>query len=837
MNPERWRRLEDLFHAARELADDDRRRFLDAHCGGDAMLRAELETLIAAEAKGADWLPMVVGNAAASLTSSRAAEWTAGARVGPYQIVRELSRGGMGVVFLAERADQQFRMRVAIKVVRATVTAADLLARLRTERQILAQLDHPNIARLLDGGATEAGEPYVVMEFIDGLPIDQYCDAHALSIDERIKLFRTICGAVQYAHGNLIVHRDIKPGNILVTADGVAKLLDFGIAKLLDASAAEIDATQTRTHMRLLTPSHASPEQVRGEPITVASDIYSLGVLLYGLLAGRPPYRFRSHAESEFERVICEEQPEPPSRIVRRAAQPGEAETQAVSRARSTTPDRLRRKLAGDLDTIVLTAMHKDPARRYASVDRLGEDLRRHLAGLPVFARKDTLGYRLGKFGRRHPAALAASASIVVLIASLVAFYTIRLASERDRAVAEAAKSQQVASFLSNVFAVSNPSEARGRTVTARELLDRGAARIADELAGQPDVQADLMELMGNVYLGLGLYDESVAVLERALESRRRVSGELNAEMAHTLNALGVVYRLKANYVAAESVAAKGLDIQRKLWGEEHLETAHSMADLAEVLRVRGDLVRSEPLYRRALEIRRKLLGPAHRDLADTMNNFALVLFGRGDYAAAEAMHRESLAMRRRVLGEDHIDVANSYDNLAMTLAALERYDEAERAGRTALRLNRMLLGDTEPRTLRVRARLARTLHGKGDLGTAEPLMRETLSLFRARLGEDHPYVAYALAGLGAIRNARRDVVAADTLHARALAIRRRLLAPTSPDLAESLHDMGLVRKAQGRCPDALPLLREALTIRRATLIAGHPSTAKTATALTQCRG
>jgi serine/threonine protein kinase/tetratricopeptide (TPR) repeat protein len=836
MHAERWRQLQELFALASDLPVDQRRQFLDSNCAGDPELRAEIETLIAADAKQTGWLSRFVNEAATAMAGPEAARWTPGLRIGPYEIVRELSRGGMGIVFLAERADQQFRRRVAIKVVRASLASPDLLTRFRTERQILAQLDHPNIARLLDGGATESGEPYVVMEFIDGLPIDQYCDAHALTVDDRVELFRTICAAVQYAHGNLVVHRDLKPGNILVTAAGVPKLLDFGIAKLLAATTIEIDVSQTRTRERLLTPSHASPEQVRGESITTASDIYSMGVLLYELLSGKAPYRFRTQTERELERVICEEEPVAPSHALGRPAEGKEPDPYSISRARSTTPDRLRRKLAGDLDTIVLMAMRKEPMRRYASADQLGEDLRRHAAGLPVIARKDTVPYRIGKFTRRHPRALGATAAIVVVIAALIAFYTTRLAAERDRALAAAAKSEQVASFLSNVFAISNPSEARGRTVTARELLDRGAARIAEELDGQPDVQADLMELMGNVYLGLGLYDESVAILERALQARRAVSGELNAGTAHTLNALGVVHRLKANFVAAESLAAKGLDIQRQLYGEEHLETAHSMADLAEVLRVRGDLARAEPLYRRALEVRRKLLGPADRDLADTMNNFALVLFGRGDYAAAEAMHRDALAMRRQVLGEDHIDVANSYDNLAMTLAALERYDEAERIGRDALRLNQKLLGDTEPRTLRIKARLARTLYGKRDLDAAEPLMRETLVQLRARMGENHPYVAYAIAGLASIRQARGDRVAADSLHTQALALRRQLLSASSPDLAESLHDLGALRIEQDRCDRALTLLRAALEIRRAALIPGHSATANTEKALTRCQ-
>jgi len=835
MDAERWRQLQEMVHAAGALPPERRATFLDSACADDLALRRDAESLIAADAHADSWLFRLVGRAAAEAAGPEDPSWAAGQRIGAYEIVRELNRGGMGVVYLAERADAQFRLRVAIKIARTTMAAPDLLLRFRTERQILAQLDHPNIARLLDGGATPSGQPFVVMEYVEGLPIDQYCDANRLPIDERIELFRTICGAVHYAHRNLVVHRDLKPGNILVTAEGVPKLLDFGIAKLLDASALPVEVAQTRTEVRLLTPSHASPEQVLGDLITTASDVYSLGVLLFELLAGRPPYRIRQQTGREIERVIVEQEPSPPSRALDPAPAAGEADAAAVCQARSTTRDRLRRKLAGDLDTIVMMAMRKEPSRRYTSADQLGEDLRRHRVGLPVIARKDTLRYRMRKFVWRHPRSLASAAAIVVAVASLVAFYTARLASERDRARAEAAKSDQIASFLTDVFAISDPSQARGRTVTARELLDRGAARIGGDLAGQPEVQADLMQLMGNVYLGLGLYDESVAILESAIETRRRISGEPNAAMAQTLNALSVVQRLKANYAAAESLAAAGLEIQRRLWGEEQLETAHSMADLAEVLRVRGDLARAEPLYRRALEIRRRLLGRAHRDLADTMNNFALVLFGRGDFAAAASLHREALLMRREVLGENHIDVANSYDNLAMTLAAMEQYDEAERLGREALRMNRNLLGDSEPRTLRVVAWLARTLYGAGDLDQAEPLMLDVLEQLRSDLGDNHPYSAYALAGLGAIRHASGDRIAADTLYGRALEIRRRLLAPSSPELAESLHDLGTLRIEQGRCSEAEPLLREALAIRRITLLAGHRLTAQADSTLHRC--
>src|SRR5688500_3990721 len=431
-------------------------------------------------------------------------------RIGPYRILRELGQGGMGVVYLAARADEQFRKRVALKVIRSGGASEEVVRHFKRERQILAGLDHPNIARLLDGGTTDDGLPYFVMEYIEGEPLLEYCDSRKLPVAERLKLFQAICSAVQYAHRNLVVHRDIKPGDILVAEDGSPKLLDFGIAKLLNPELAGEALIATAMSM---TPTYASPEQARGERITTATDVYSLGVVLYELLTGHLPYRLLSRQPLEILKAISEQEPEKASTAIERAE------------------NKLQRRLRGDLDNILMLALRKEPPRRYASVEAFSDDIRRYLEGLPVKARQPTAAYRTGKFLRRHVAGVAASAVFVGLLigfAAAMAVQSARVTRERDLAEQERAAAQQeretaqrVSAFLVDLFRVSDPSRSRGETITAREVLDRGTTKIATELKDEPEVRATLMSTMGTVYSNLGLYDKALSLLEEALQTRK----------------------------------------------------------------------------------------------------------------------------------------------------------------------------------------------------------------------------------------------------------------------------------------------------------------------------
>ncbi len=441
MTPERWQQVKELFQSALERDVTQRAAYLDDACGGDASLRKQVEALLASHDQAPSFLEApALEVAARSLTSDDGA-FVVGLRIGSYQVQREIGHGGMGAVYLAVRADQAYQKQVAIKILKRGMDSEAIIRRFRNERQILATLDDPNIAKLLDGGTTEDGLPYFVMDYVDGLPINSYCDTHRLSIAERLKLFRTVCSAVHYAHQKQVVHRDLKPGNIFVTAEGVPKLLDFGIAKVLHPEPPFETVESTATGLRPMTPNYASPEQVRGGTITPSSDVYSLGVLLYELLTGHHPYRIKSLTLQEIERVICEEEPERPSIAISRVEEvPGSDGTsgttitpESVSEARSDQPEKLRRKLEGDLDNILLMAMRKEPERRYASVEHFSEDIRRHLEGQPVIARKDALWYRSAKFIRRKKAhLLTAALTAVILVLAGVGIYLLTARSEID---------------------------------------------------------------------------------------------------------------------------------------------------------------------------------------------------------------------------------------------------------------------------------------------------------------------------------------------------------------------------------------------------------------------
>ncbi|HEX5760716.1 MAG TPA: tetratricopeptide repeat protein [Thermoanaerobaculia bacterium] len=855
MATERWREIEALFAEVAALPAAERTDHLRRHCGGDEDLRREVESLLAADAAVGDFLEQPVVAPAVPVPPPSAV----GRRLGPYAVERLLGAGGMSTVYLAVRADEAYRQQVAIKVFGYGADRADLVERFRSERQILASLDHPNIARLLDGGTTEDGLPYLVMEYVDGVPIDRYCDEHGSSLDERIDLFRQVCSAVQYAHQNLVVHRDIKPSNILVTGDGVPHLLDFGIAKLLDGGSLPL-ATATMTGQRLMTPHYASPEQVEGKPVNTASDVYSLGVLLYVLLAGRLPYRLEAERVDVVERAVVEQEPERPSAAVVVPA--------------------LRRRLAGDLDNIVLTALRKEPARRYASVELLAEDLRRHRTGLPVSARPATVGYRVGKFVRRHRLGVAAAALVALVILGLAVTMTVqavRLARQRDEIERERDKAVRVAEFLEEIFAAADPNQARGETVTAREILDRGAGKLTAELAGQPELEAALAAAIGRAYDGLGLYDRAEPLLERSLALRRRAFGAAHPEVAESLyalgalhwqrgeldlaeatfrralamrrallgggdpavaeslNALGLALVSKAQFDAAEPLLREALAINRKRYGNDHVEVGSNLGNLGLLMKQKGDLAAAEAFYREALAIFRRLFGAAHPEIAIQLNNLAVLQYERGDYAAAEASYRAMLPVARRVYGREHPQVALYVHNLAAVLSWRGKHDEAERLERESLAMRRKLLGDEHEQVAMGLSMLAKILEEKGDLSRSRPLHEESLRICRQAFGEEHPRFATALFNLAALLAQQGDPAAAEPLARQALAIRRRTLGETHPEVGASLTLVGSLRLARGAPAEAEALLRQGLEVLQTALSETHWRTAEAQSQLGEC--
>jgi eukaryotic-like serine/threonine-protein kinase len=805
-----------LFERALELAPGERSAFLAEACGGDEALRREVEELLAAADEPDprfDRPGWVAALDLADLGDAPAAGAAPGDRAGAYRLVREIGRGGMAVVFLAERADGQFAQQVALKLVQPGIASDEVLRRFLQERQILASLQHPGIARLLDGGMAADGSPYFAMEYVEGAPIDAHCRQRDLSVAARLRLFIAAGRAVQHAHARLVVHRDLKPSNILVTEAGEVKLLDFGIARLLEATAmpaAEGEAL-TRTTVRVMTPEYAGPEQARGEPVGTASDVYQLGVLLYELLAGRRPYRVDSASAAAAERVICEEVPPPPSVAVRAAKAA------------------LARRLAGDLDNVVLTALRKEPERRYASVERLVDDLERHLDGRPVRAHPDTLGYRAGKFLRRHRFGVAAVALLAAVLVGYAATVTVQaraLAKERDRVQAEATKATEVKRFLIDLFEVVDPAEARGREVTARELLDRGAAGISGRLGDQPAVRADLSRSLGEIYRRLGLYAQAEVPLRRALDLDEASGDDL--ELAASVGALAELRRDQGNLPAAVALYRRALALRLRRLPPRSPGVAAAFDGLGTALRERGELAESERLLRRALGIRRAALPANHPGVAASLSSLGLTLRARGDYPGAAELLREALTIRRRALAQDHPDLLASLANLALVLRQEGDFAGAEQLYREALAANRRVLGDRHPYTAITMSNLALTLRDEGKREEAESLLRQALEIRRATLGASNPMVAANLNDLGRVVQDEGRLAQAESLYREALAI----YPPDHPWRPITEFNLATVLAARGRHREAAERFRTTLERDRGELGDDHPAVAQDQVAL-----
>ena len=818
MNPETWARIQELFNHVIDLDEPARSAFLAEACGDEPQLRRQIEDLLRASEYGGASLEALVSEAAARTRTAPPET------IGPYKLLRLLGEGGMGSVYLAERADAQYRQLVAVKIVKHDLVSEEVLQRFLSERQILANLNHPNIARLLDGGTTDQGLPYLVMEYVEGEPIDEYCDRHRLSTKERLGVLRQVCAAVHVAHQNLVVHRDIKPSNILVLPDGTPKLLDFGIAKLLSPGVVAHTIAMTRLDMRVMTPLHASPEQVLGKPITTASDVYALGVLMYHLLTGQRPYRLESDRPGDIERAICDTQPAKPSAAVGQPDPEGDGPpVETLTAARSTTADRLRRLLSGDLDNIVLKALRKEPQRRYGSARELSDDIDRYLRRMPVQARPDSWRYRAAKYLQRNAAPVGTAAVSMIVLAVMVIFYTLELADQRDRARLEAEKSEQIAGFLVDIFEVSDPYGSRGgESVTARSLLDLGADRIDVELAQQPVVRARMLDVIGRVYHRLGVYESANELLQDALALRIEALGHDHPDTVETRLHIGQLALDTGMQTIARRMLGEVLDQRRAAAGEAAPEVAEVIFLIAQSHHSDADYESAESLYRQAIDIYRAAPGTDPGALSVALSGLAANLRHRGDYAAAEALYREALELTRRAHGERHPDVAHALNHLARLYHQQGSYASAEPLARQALELRRSLFPPEHPSIAASLGNLANILRAQGDLDEAETLRREVLALLRGSLGDEHRYVAAGAYSLGTVLVEKRDYEAALPLLQESLLSHRKLYAPDSPNVAHPLVGLGQLWIAMGEPRRGEPLLREALEILRAALPAGH---------------
>ncbi|MEM8930354.1 MAG: serine/threonine-protein kinase [Acidobacteriota bacterium] len=788
MTPERWRTIERLVEAALEQPPEGRGAYVGEACHGDPTLEAEVVAVLDAHGR-ADGFLATPPEALFEVLDRGPAP---GETVRGYTVERELGSGGTSRVVLASRSDGAFDKRVALKIIKRGLETRAMLERFRQERQILADLDHPGIARLLDGGALPDGRPYLVMDYVEGQTIDRYCDHHRLGVDARLERFADVCRAVHHAHRRLVVHRDLKPSNIMVTDAGVVKLLDFGIAKLVDP---DRRATLTEQTIGPMTPIYASPEQRRGEPITIASDVYSLGLLLGELLTGRRP----RHPDLD----------EPGS-------EPEPAEGEAWAARRGETVASLRRRLRGDLDTIIARALADDPERRYASVLQLAEDVERHRRRQPVLARRDSTMYRVRRFVERHRLGVLSTGLVVLLLLAAAVWTTqqaIALAHQRDRVALERDRAERVTGFFADVLALAAPTTAGRPDASVREVLDRGLAEYERDLVDQPLIQATVLHAAGDVYRRLGAFDRAETLLRRALDLRQEHLGE-HPDVAESQLRLGQVLREshgvaeaealqhealatldatvgegdtrrpqvlselswfamhRGELVEAEARARRALDLDRRFRSEDAAARVRNLTMLGHVLRRGGDLDGAEVVLQEAWQLDREVLGDGAAGTSSALDALALVFVARGRHAAAIELFDAQVAARSAVYGSDHAKVAYSLDRLGRSQAALGLFDVAERSLRGSLEIRRRASGErTTPVAVSWNS-LGELWLAAGRWDDAETALRTTLDILNEVLPAESPQLSRPMVPLADVLIARGRPDEAVVLARRAVALR-----------------------------------------------------------------
>lgn len=766
MDAELWQRAEALFLDCADLPPAERAAFVERHCADEPELRTLVIDLLRGDA-GTDTIGDAIGRAAGTLSAGQPDRWR-GVSAGNYTLEERIAEGGMGVIYRARRSDAQYEQEVAVKLLPTALTTDDLRARFLAERQILASLSHPGIARLIDGGETDDGVPYLIMELIDGIPIDRYCDRHQLGVDNRLALFLQVCKAVDYAHRNLVIHRDIKPSNILVSADGQPVLLDFGIARLIDDSRPG-GGDATLYGARLLTPRHASPEQILGQNVTTASDVYSLGLLLYELLCGDYPYHIGATTRPRDieDRIIGSETPAPSTRLTGSTGA-------AAAAARQTTVERLRRLLRGDLDTILLKALRKEPESRYGSARELADDIARYRERRPIVARPPTFTYLLSRYWARHrPAAVGIVATIVALLAggtaATVGFLEAREA-ERE-AVAEARNSAAISDFLVSLFQEANPNNHAGDERSVHELLQLGLERVDSELADTPVVQASVLETLSSVYKARADYPLAIDLLQRAVAVHEDGAPDDHGVRARMLNDVGDLLRIQSRHAEAVEWIERAIALHERI----------------------GTLVSD--------------------DHADAVNNLSLVYQEMGRQEDARREMERALALRRQLFEAPHPKIALSLHNLAWHHEAGGRFDEAARYAQSGIDMRVAVFGEVHPRVASTVGLLSRIERGRGDLDAAETAARRAVAIAEQIFESGHPDLSFPMYQLAMVLFEQgRSRAAADLLE-RVVAWERISLGPDSHDLGMSIKAYSGTLIDLGQAAEAEVLLEEALAI------------------------
>jgi eukaryotic-like serine/threonine-protein kinase len=735
MDSIRWQKVQTLFHEAADLPEQEQRSYLETKCEGDVSLVSEVLVLLQEDAHGESLLDEDVAQVAHRIFDERAASTPPFQEFGPYRILRALGEGGMGMVYLAERKD--LGSRVAIKVLRDAWLSPARRERFAVEQRTLAQLNHASISRLYDASSSTDGTPFFVMEYVEGVPLTDYCRAHNCSIAERLRLFREVCEAVVYAHQHAVIHRDLKPSNILVKEDGSVRLLDFGIAKHLESLGENVE--QTMAGLRLMTPAYAAPEQIRGEQVGIQTDVYSLGVVLYEMLAGRLPFDLSNRTPAQAEKILIEEEAEKPSVMAEKVAE--------------TASDKNRRgvhasKAAwGDLDVLCMTAMHKDVEQRYQSVEGLIRDIDHYLNGEPLEARTDTAWYRLRKYVTRNWKVLATAGAAAGVVVGMLVFFTLRLANARNAAIAEAARTQRIQKFMTNLFQGGDADAGPADSLRVVTLLDRGVQE-AQSLSADPQVQAELYQTLGTLYENLGKYERADSLLNLALAERKSLYGTDHAQVAESLVALGLLRDDQGRLQEAESMVREGLMMSERHLPADHPAVVKATTALGKVLADRGTYDESIRTLEKAVSLQPQG-DTATPELAASLYELANAHFSAGQYDAAEEINERLLVMYREIYGEGHPRVADILMSLGEIQNDMGHYPAAEKYERQAVDMMEGWYGKDSPETATDLTILARTIVYEKRYDEAVQLLQQSLAIKERAFGGVHPSVASSLNDLG----------------------------------------------------------------------------------------
>jgi len=803
MDKIRWERMQALFHEAADLSPAEQDTLLAEACGTDAELAEDVRAMLREDTRPASVLDRGVAEMARDvLVSSDSAQFRT-QDFGPYRLIRLLGEGGMGLVYLAERKD--LGTQVAIKILRDAWLSPARRERFAAEQRTLAQLNHPSIARLYDADALPDGTPWFSMEYVEGVPLTEYCSLHNCSIEIRLQLFRSVCEAVQYAHGEAVIHRDLKPSNILVKQDGAIRLLDFGIAKQLESLDASVK--QTMTGLRLMTPAYAAPEQIRGERVGIHTDVYSLGVILFELLTEQLPYDLSNLAPAEAASIIADHEPGKPSAIAKSNLQA--QGTSAISKSAWV-----------DLDVLCLTAIHKDPARRYRSVEALIRDIDHYLRAEPLEARPDSFSYRLGKFVQRNRRGVVLAAASLAVMVGMLSFFTIHLAKARNVALAEAARTERIKKFMLNLFDGGDEEVGPSDSLRVVTLLDRGLLE-AKTLNNDPKIQGELYQNLGDIYEKLGKFEQADPLLQTALELRKSVFGAESPEAAETLVELGLLRDSQGKYEDAERFVRQGLAIYNRKLPNSHPSVARSTSALGKVLEDRGSYDAAIQVLQEAVRLQ-SAHGGSTTDLAESLTELANSHFYSGHYAASEALNQQVLAMDRQLYGDRHPHVADDLINLGAIQYDLGHYPEAERFDREALEITQSFYGQNHPATASALTILGRTLVSQSKNDEAAGLLKAALLIEEQSYGKVHPRVAGTLNELGKIsqQQGRLDEAKAD--FRRMADIYRAVYAGKHYYIGIALSNLAGVFVERKDYGAAEKLFREALQIYSQTLSADH---------------